>query len=220
MNNIVYNTIENIGRLLIKTPEIKGIQNVKNDIPAVFVANHAGVYGPVIIKLFFPFNVLPWVIHNITDRQLCADYLKINFFENKLGWHRFISKPASYIVGKICVAINRHIGSIPVYRMDRRIFRTIELSVDALKNNNNLVIYIDDDLIEADALKRGFINVAKAFYNRYRVAIIFYPVRIYSDRKEIIIHPGIQYDPDRQYRQERLRIKDYLNNCLRCREHY
>lgn len=220
MNRAIYNIMEGFARLVLKAPKITGAQNVVNDVPAVFVANHAGVYGPVIIKLFFPFKALPWVIHNITDPRLCADYLKRNFFEQKLGWHHLISKPVAYIVGQICVPIIRHIGSIPVYRMDRRIRHTIKLSVEALGENNNLVIFIDDDLIEANLLRKGFINIARAYYNRHKKPLTFYPVRICPQRREIIIEKGIQFDPNRQYRYERQRIKDYLNNHMKCHAYH
>ena len=52
MNRAIYNIMEGFARLVLKAPKITGAQNVVNDVPAVFVANHAGVYGPVIIKLF------------------------------------------------------------------------------------------------------------------------------------------------------------------------
>jgi len=218
MKDWLYNILENFTRLVMKRPEIRGMENVVNDVPAVFVANHAGVYGPVTIKLFFPIKTLPWVIHDIVDNHLCADYLKTNFFEKSLGWHPLISRPAACVVSKICVPLIKHIGAIPVYRMDRRIVHTIRLSVEALGNNHNLVIFIDDKVLEANEFRRGFINIARAFYNRFEKAIICYPDRISPMRKEIVVEKGICFDPNRQYRQERLRIEEYIYAHLKFRE--
>ena len=51
MNRAIYNIMEGFARLVLKAPNNR-CADVVNDVPAVFVANHAGVYGPVIIKLF------------------------------------------------------------------------------------------------------------------------------------------------------------------------
>ena len=55
MNRAIYNIMEGFARLVLKAPKITGAQNVVNDVPAVFVANHAE-YTACYYKTVFPFQ--------------------------------------------------------------------------------------------------------------------------------------------------------------------
>ena len=66
--------------------------------------------------------------------------------------------------------------TIPVYIGKNEIFRTLSMSVEALADGDNIMLFIDDVLPYTGDVKQfntGFIHLARKYYNKYGKALHF-----------------------------------------------
>lgn len=216
MKSWVYNFIKGMVKLFVKKPDIYCAEDLNNIRSSIFVSNHVGFFGPLIINLYVDMKLTPWVIHDIADKRLCKKYINSDFTETQLKLRPPISYIISLIISPICVSIMKYLNAIPVYKGSPKVFETIEMTLDGLKKGHNILIFPEDrnkkynDII--DEFDIGFINVAKMYYKRYGELISFYPVCVNKNQNRISIGRKIVYDPNIPFKIERKRIADYLMN--------
>lgn len=201
-------------RLCLRKPVMLGLEKIDLTRPSIFVANHLGAFGPVVLNVFFPFRLIPWVTHDVTDPILCPIHLSEVFVEPELRLKPPLSRWLSLLIGKICVWLMRRIGAIPVYRKSRKIIVTVEKSLVELAAGRNLLIFPEvenmQDRMNFTELNKGFINIAKRFYEREGKTVDFYPICIDKKRKRITVGDVITYNPQTPFRREKDRIARYL----------
>lgn len=213
-----------IVRFFFRKPQIYGIERIDYTNPAVFVSNHLGAYGPVMLMLFFPFRLIPWVTHQITDFRLCPEYIKKDFIEPDLKFKPPFSNILASIIGPICVMLMKYLQAIPVYKKSPRLRLTFKQSLRELTCGRNLLIFPEisgtagnEGVKEFD---KGFINIAELFYEKTGVAVNFYPVSVDKSEKSIRIGGKIPFDPKSPLVMERERIVKYLRDSILDMYHY
>lgn len=135
----LFTTIYRIVRIVFPKPKIHGLGKIKRNDPAVFVANHLGSYGPVTIMSHLPFQLYPWVTHEIMDMKYCAAYIERDFVYPELRLKPPLSTVLSKGIGWICVALMRYIQAIPVYKGCRKISNSLTMSIGYLLNGQAYV---------------------------------------------------------------------------------
>ncbi|WP_100488390.1 lysophospholipid acyltransferase family protein [Sporolactobacillus pectinivorans] len=196
---------------------LTGAENVRQDEPAVFVCNHMGSYGPVMMTLFFPFPFRPWVTYQIVTRRICTDYLEAHFTQNELRLGRPFSRWVAAIIAPFCIMLVRGTGAIPVFAGSTQIRKTIDQSVDAVEQGDNLVIFPENDDRKHSAFinefDTGFIHLGEIFHKKTGRNLYFYPVCINKNKKSISIGKPIIFSM-RPFRKEKQRIKAYLQDSI------
>jgi hypothetical protein len=218
VNITVYNIIKRVLKIFFKPPRISGLSLVNPQEPAIFVSNHLGFYGPLIIFLYLDLDLTPWVIHEVTDRKLCADYLRQDFVEPDLHLPDPFSRLAAAAIAPICVGLMRRLGAIPVYKNSRRIITTLEQSVGCLERGKSLIVFpehsgrpLNGDINGFDS---GFINIARICYGRNHSAVRFYPVAVNKRENSITIGEAVTIDSAAPWPAEKQRCLRQLTDTI------
>lgn len=192
------------------------------DTACVFTCNHGEMYGPIVTNLFVPFSFRPWVINEMMDKTLTADYLyKYTFIRQRWLPDR-LKYPFSRFVTPILSWIMESLDSIPVYRnTPSELIKTLRASSQAMEAGDNLLIFPEnpnDPTQEKEGYLQdgignffyGFVAVAQIYERKTGKCAQFFP--IYADKKRKLMRFGkpIRYNPDNTPKDEQLRISDYL----------
>lgn len=218
MNDWVYGCIRRIVRFFWQRPEIIGIDHIDRDRPAIFVSNHLGSFGPVLLTAHFPLGFTPWVTHEVTDRRLCPQHLEKEFVEREMHLRRPLSRLVAVVIGRVCVSVMEYIHAIPVHKKSRKLFIAVERSVAELGGGRHVLVFPELAEIDTregiDQFHAGFVNVARNLYRRQNLIAVFYPVSVNKDENAIRIGEGIAYDPAHPFGYEKRRIVNYLRESI------
>jgi 1-acyl-sn-glycerol-3-phosphate acyltransferase len=205
-------------RRLFFNSRVRGISNVQSGEPVIMVANHAGAYGPVSVITSMPFKLYPWVTHEVTDLRTVAHRLQDEFFEQELHLKPPVSAYLARVIGRICVAIMKDIGAIPVYQMSKEIRSTVSRTLALLEQGKNILIFAEDSTRKINDVlcefRTGFIHVARLYYERTRKAIQFLPVAVNRKKGGILIGKPIRFDVTSPFSQEKQRLKAELQDTV------
>ena len=101
-------------RYLFFKSRLRGVKNLTSDEPVIMVANHVGSFGPVSVITSMPMKMYPWVAHEITDLKTVSKRIQDEFLEQELHLKPPLSTYLARVIGRICVALMKDIGAIPV----------------------------------------------------------------------------------------------------------
>jgi hypothetical protein len=178
----MFRLIRIILRFIYRKPHFTDFENLKVN-PALFISNHLLSYGPVQFFLFSPFEVIPWVIHDVTRRYECRDYIRREFVLKELHLHGYTSYFLAWIISVICLWIMRRIGAIPVFSRSRRLLLTFKKTVEALEHKKNVIIFIEQRPDYVYVRDVGFLNVADHYHRKTGKILPLYFVK--TDGKTI-----------------------------------
>jgi len=218
MNNIVFKAGIFIIGAAMKKPVVTGTENIEPGVPGIFISNHLGYFAPLKLFAFANFNYCPWVIADVTQRQLCKEYIKNDFVEPTLHWKYPLSDLTACVISPVCVSIMKHIQAIPVYRLSRRIAETVEQSILKLEQGENLLIFPEskdkpyNEYI--NMFLTGFVNVARIYYERNNQAVNFYPVCVSKRTNRIVFGKKITIDSAQPFYAEKQRIVKELEDSI------
>lgn len=205
-------------RHLFFRARIRGRGNLRSDEPLIMVANHVGSFGPVSVITALPVRMYPWVAHEVTDLKTVASRIQQEFLEQELHLKPPLSTWLGRVVGRVCVALMRDIGAIPVYQKSKRITMTVLQSLSLLEQGKNILVFAEDSTRKLnDTLSEfctGFLHVAKLYYQRTRKAVQFLPVAVNRRVGAIMIGKPIRFDAGRPFSAEKKRLKSELESIV------
>ena len=205
-------------RFLFFKSRLRGTGNLQAGEQVIMVANHVGSFGPVSVITSMPMRMYPWVAHEVTDLKTVAKRIQDEFFEQELHLKPPLSTYLARVVGRICVALMRDIGAIPVYQKSKRIKSTVQLSLNLLEQGKNILVFAEDSTKKInEALCEfctGFIHVAKLYYEKTKRAIQFLPVAVNRKVGGILIGKPIRYDVTKPFPLEKQRLKAELESTI------
>jgi 1-acyl-sn-glycerol-3-phosphate acyltransferase len=205
-------------RRLFFNSRVHGIGNVQAGEPVIMVANHAGAYGPVSVITSMPFPLYPWVAHEVTDLHTVARRIQDEFFEQELHLKPPVSTYLARVIGRVCVAVMKDIGAIPVYQMSKEIRSTVARTLALLEQGKNILIFAEDSTKKINDVlcefRTGFVHVARLYYERTRKAVQFLPVAVNRKMGGILIGKPIRFDGNNPFSQEKQRLKSELQSTV------
>lgn len=197
-----------------------GQENLPENGPAVFVANHLGPQGPIGALCSIPLRLYPWIIADMVDAERAAAYLEWDFVERTLK----LTPPASTVVAKllskITVPLLTSIGVIPASQDYEDVMGALRFSVELLSQGKCLLICPEDNRLPVDPItkmtpfKKGFTRLGELYYARSGERLRFYPVAVHESRKTVV-RKAVVFNPKIPLAQERLRIKKLLESSIR-----
>ena len=131
-------------RYLFFRAHIRGRRNLQSKEPVIMVANHVGSFGPVSLITSMPVRMYPWVAHEVTDVKTVASRIQQEFLEQELHLKPPLSTWLGRVVGRICVALMKDIGAIPVYQKSKQIKATVLQSLSLLEQGKNILVFAED----------------------------------------------------------------------------
>jgi hypothetical protein len=182
------------------------------------VANHMGSFGPVSVIVSLPVKMHPWVAHEVTDLETVADRIQKEFLEQELHLKPPLSRHIARVIGRICVAIMKDIGAIPVYQRSKRIKSTVQESLSLLEEGKNILVFAENSekpITEAVCeFCTGFLHLAKLYYEKTKKAIQFLPIAVNRKVGGILIGKPIRFDAGNPFPSEKERLKKELENTV------
>jgi 1-acyl-sn-glycerol-3-phosphate acyltransferase len=211
---MVAKSLYKIFHFLLFRIRVKGLRRLGPDGPVILVANHAGSFGPISLISSLPFKIHPWVNHEVTELKSVAKRIQAEFVEGELHLKPPLSAYLSRVIGRICVALMKDIGAIPVYNMSKRIRTTVERTTRLLEQGKNILVFPEDSLKPVnEALNEfctGFLHVAKAYYEKTRRAVSFLPVGVNRKLHSVCIGKPIRFNAEVPFPLEKARLKREL----------
>ncbi|MGA2762442.1 MAG: hypothetical protein ABSG17_03660 [Spirochaetia bacterium] len=205
-------------RYLFFRATIRGRSNLRPGEPVIMVANHVGSFGPVSVITSMPVRMYPWVAHEVTDLSTVAPRIQQEFLEQELHLKPPFSTWLGKVVGRICVALMKDIGAIPVYQKSSRIKSTVLQTLSLLQQGKSVLVFAEDSSKKInDTLCEfctGFIHVAKLYYQETRKAVQFLPVAVNRRVGAILIGKPIRFDAGKPFSSEKKRLKSELESTV------
>ena len=205
-------------RRLFFNAHLRGLENLRTAGPLILVANHAGAFGPVSVITSMPVEIYPWVAHEVTDLKTVAPRIQAEFVEQELRLKPPLSVYLGRIIGRVCVALMKDIGAIPVYQNSKHITRTVMRSLALLQQGKNILVFAEDTTkIINDVLCEfctGFIHVARLYYQSTKRAVQFLPVAVNRKVGRILVGAPIRFDGTVPFTREKQRLKSELESSV------
>jgi hypothetical protein len=215
---VVWTLLAKIIRVFYVKAHVQGIQKVLKSTNAVVVANHLGSFGPVAMMCSLTHKLYPWVVQEVTNLKDCAAYVRQDFVEKELKLRSFAGRELSRLIGRICVQLMAYLKAIPVYGRSRAIIKTFEISLSYLKSKRALLIFPENEESkkrdDVCMLNTGFIHLAQWLYDTTHRTLTFYPAAINKNARSIRVGEPIRFNPRNPYQQERMRIKQHLEQSI------
>ena len=201
--------------------ELLGEENLPDQGPAVFVANHLGPLGPIGCVCSIPLRMYFWSIGDMMDKELAPDYLRVDFVEPRLRLKMPFSLKFSRALSRLTVPLLRSLGCIPVYRGDyMRMNETLKASLEWLLEEKFLLVFPENAEMGEDTMthirpfQKTVFRLGEMYYEQRHKRLEFYPVAIHESRKVMVGKPYL-YNPLNVVAQERLRLKDLAEASVR-----
>jgi len=209
-----YRIAYKIIRFIIFRPKIIGRKFLRHTGNVIFVANHLGSFGPIVLMSSLPKEVHPWVTHEIMDKEMCSSYLRKDFIEKEIRLKPPLSIRCSDLLAHICVRLMNGLKAIPVYRKAREMRKTIEMSLFLLEKGKKLLIFPENAncaknevMCEIDT---GFIKLARRIYEKTKKGLAFIPIAVNKKAMAIRIGSPIYFNPHEAFFEEKRRIKNEI----------
>jgi|GEM_PF-361673 len=199
---------------------VTGRENV-NELPGIFVFNHREVYGPIAAVVFLPYDMRPWILDKMIDKQQISAHMYSGTFSHIKWLPVFARKALTRILSPLVVWALSSFEPIPVYRgTARSVIKTFELSIECLQSGDSILLFPENPeerYTESEQISdfyRGFANLGRLYYKRAKDSVTFYPVYASRRGRELRIGEGVKYDPANG-RQEEGRIVEALQQRMR-----
>lgn len=216
MQTTAYKITSMLIRLFSKKPNIHIPSDLTLNEPVVFVANHERLAGPIMMDTFFPYQFRPWIIFRMLDKMEIREYVRETFFAGRHKMKDKISDLYACILTPLIHSVMNSTNPIPVYLNQRRIADTFQLSIEALKNRQNLLIFpekkgeVFPPYQHIFNFQPGIIHLAKQYFRETQKKLSFIPVAINPNAHWICVGDSVIFDPRRTYEEEKNRIIDNL----------
>ena len=200
--SLLYKIIKGLVRIFYRKMKVVGLENLpeKN---AIIVGNHTQMNGPICGELFMPENCYTWCAGEMMHLKEVPAYAFSDFWSQKpkclQPFYRFLS----YLIAPLAACIFTNARTIAVYR-DMRIMSTFKETLKTLENGRNVLILY--------TFQENFINVAKLYYKKTGISLIFVPMYIAPKLNSMYIGKGIRFESINKIEEERKRISDYLSD--------
>jgi len=199
---------------------VTGRENV-NALPGIFVFNHREVYGPIAAVVFLPYDMRPWILDKMIDKQQITTHMYEGTFSHIKWLPVFMRKGLTKMLSPLVVWALSSFEPIPVYRgTARSVLKTFEMSIECLQSGDSILLFPENpeerytDSKQVNDFYRGFANLGRLYYKRTKESVTFYPVYASRRGRELRIGESVKYDPANG-RQEEGRIVETLQQRMR-----
>ena len=177
-------------RMFFKKPKILSLSGELND-RAVFVANHAAMFGPVVYNLYLPAQFAQWGAWPMlgTWKQRYR-YLRDVYFIQKRHKNKFAATLLALFEAGFSPMFYKGLHVLPSYN-DQRFLITLRKSIQVLDSGKGVIIFpenSDDGYHETlTEFYAGFVELAKYYRKRKGEDVPIYPVYYHAKLKKIVI---------------------------------
>lgn len=188
------------------------------EAPAVYVAHHRNLSGPVHALALLPDTPRPWVLHVFLNKRECFAHYYGYTFRTRFGWPRPLAWVAAAVLSRVVPPVLRSFGAIPVYRGLHEARGMMDESIAALKRGESILLCPDVCYDSPDAATRevhkGFLQLEKRYREQGGGHLRFVPV-FCGRSKRIVTGEAVLFADGPSFRAQRNdaaeRLVDSLN---------
>mgnify|MGYP000622798990 CR=1 FL=1 len=198
-------------KLFTKKYKFEITEEFKKDAATIVVSNHAQIGGPLAYQFYYPRVKKIWCIGEVFDKKEFPEYAMKDFWPHKKK-SKWFFKFLAHLLAPLSQYIFKHADTLPVYR-DNRYFTTAKLSVQTLKNQEDLIICPEEHKSYNEIVNeflQNFVSVAKLYQGKEKKDVYFYPSYVCPALNKVIIGKPIVFDATNDFDVEKKRITDYL----------
>ena len=191
--------------------EVVGQENLPDE-PAIVVANHTQMNGPIACELYFPGKRYTWCAGQMMHLKEVPGYAYQDFWSQKPKYTHWFYKLLAYIVAPLCVCVFNNANTIGVYR-DGRIISTFKNTVKRLCEGANVVVFPEHDVKYNHIIydfQDKFIDIARLYYKKTGKELCFVPMYIAPNLRKMYLGEPIRFCADEPMETQRSRIRQYL----------
>jgi len=195
--------------------EVVGAENLPAE-PALIIANHTQMNGPIACELYFPTERYTWCAGEMMHLKDVPAYAYRDFWSRKPRWCRWFYHLLSYIIAPLSVELFTNANTIEAQR-DARILSTFRETIARLQEGASIVIFPEQDKPHNHILcdfQTGFVDVARLYHRRTGRVLQFVPMYIAPALHKMYIGKPTAYRPDMPIDAERSRICNYLMDAV------
>ncbi len=203
----IYRIIKWFVWLFAPKMQVEGIENLPKE-PALVVANHAQMHGPIACELYFPGNRYTWCAGQMMKMKEVPAYAYQDFWSGKPKWQRPFFKLLSYIIAPVSACVFNNANTIAVYR-DSRVIATLKNTATRLSEGASVVVFpecYEEHNHIVHAFQENFVSIGKLYHKRTGKALPFVPMYIAPDLKKMIIGKPVLFCSDAPMEEEKHRI--------------
>jgi hypothetical protein len=169
------------------------------------------MFGPYAAGMFFPGVLRFWGYSVFFEFRACFTQYVDYTFTQRFGWPRWVAAAAAFPMSVIVSAGCRSAKGIPVYR-DRRVAKTLELSVEALVRGDSLAIFTDRDYQNTAArngigeMYSGFLHIEPKYHTQTGRHIPFVPLYANKEKRELVAGRPVLFRDNESFREGKARV--------------
>lgn len=201
---------------------------LRENEPFVMVCNHGMWHMPVAAILNLKVSFRPWIHDVMLKKETCKHELEKILEKIPEISERMKNRIASF-GGKLVSRILNDFDPIPVVRgCSREVIKTLQISIEALKNGDNLLIFpemprcscadIDQEAKMAEQLRElytGFAQLGKLYFRQSGKSLRFFPIYINREKETLQIGEAVCFDAGNDAMAEKHRISGELYRRLK-----
>lgn len=208
---LLYRTAVKCLKGFYKKREFVGLENLPES-PCIIIANHSQIHGPLTAEIYYPRDKKIWCTWEMMKIREVPKYAYKIFWSNKPKGVRWFYKILSYLIAPIAGYIFTRADTLPVYR-DNRTIVTLKNTLTALNEGKDIILYPETDDAYSNIVNefhRGFIDIAKFYYSKFKKEINFVPMYNCAELKKVVIGKPIKYNANIKHEEQIEPICTYL----------
>jgi hypothetical protein len=198
-----------------------GLENVRHDGPALYVANHLNTLGPLLFFFALPIRFHPWVKADLVDARRSPPYLYKEFVQPILHLKGRPGLALARVCSWLSVPLIRQLGSVPVESGTGWTGRAFRGSMALLAQNKHVLIFPEDPQGDLDpetrihAFAYGFAELCRLYQKRTGHHLPVYPMAVHPARKVIAIAEAEFYRAQGNRREDVRRFGERVQERIR-----
>lgn len=161
-------------------PKIYNSNKEHLDKNALYISNHSGASGPLVLCLYMPVFIIPWGTHEMVGNYRTRwKYLYYVFYQQKLKYNKVKSFIIATIFAIFSKMLYKGMQLIPTYA-DLRFKITLRHSIDVLNEGLSILIFPEnssngyDEVIKS--FNAGFVLLAERYNKETKKDLPIYPL--------------------------------------------
>ncbi|MFA5687335.1 MAG: hypothetical protein WCZ47_04310 [Bacilli bacterium] len=188
-----FRLVRKIAKFFKRRPTIFNLNKEPLDTNALYLSNHSGASGPLVLSLYMPIFIIPWGAHEMVGNYRTRwKYLYYVFYQQKLKYKKFKSFMIATFFAIISKMLYRGMQLIPTYQ-DLRFKNTLNHSINVLNKGLSILIFPEDSTDGYDdvikSFNAGFVLLAERYYKETKKDLPIYPLYFLKRKNAYVIGP-------------------------------
>ncbi len=183
--------------------------------PAVLVARHKNLRGPLTLLTWLPLDVHPFVLSVFFTRESCYRQYRDYTFSVRKGHTPRRFHLGAFLASCVVPTLVRATRSIPVYRDGAEALATLRTALRALERGESVIVFPDVDYTDtgdtAGEIYDGFLYLGEMYKKRTGASLSFLPLAVSEDAKTVAVKAPLVID---RFREERDRAREEIRAAL------